>query len=503
MAGQIRRREFLQGLAGVAAAGLVGRQAWAAISNAAAADKLNVLFIMSDQHNVRAMGCSGNPRIKTPNIDRLAADGVRFSNATCQTGQCCPSRATLFTGRYAHSHGCRWNGVADPVDEVYFPEVFQAAGYATATIGKHHFSVPAAKHGFDRNVSMPEYNRFCRSHRKLTWLGKGKWERYKISGPVGVTAADNDYHPVGYWSNQMIDWLGGVKDKPFCGVLSFFGPHTPICPSKKWADMYDPAQMVLPGNFDVKRDDWPTAMVLQRRQAQKMTVADHRRTTALYYGLTSQIDHNIGRVLAELDRLKLADRTLVVYTADHGELMGEHRSWTKTVSNYDATIRVPMIFRLPGRIEAGTVRDELVGLVDLAPTILEAAGQKVPGKVQGKSMMGLCKGAKPEWRQTVFSEIGYPGKHHGRCVMARTHKHKYIHNPNLRTAGKPVDELFDLSLDPWETTNRANDPKYADVLARLKKELADWDKTTDHAPMYPITNVGKKKRARRKRAAAG
>jgi len=492
-----------RGLAGAAAAGVVGPRAWAAISAAAAKDRLNVLLIMSDQHNVRAMGCSGNPQVKTPHLDRLAAEGVRFSHATCQTGQCCPSRATLFTGRYAHSHGCRWNGVTDPVHEVYFPEIFKAAGYATATIGKHHFFVPAERHGFDTCISMPEYNRFCRSHRRLTWLGKGKWERYKISGPVGASAADNDHHPTGYWANEMIKWLGGVKDKPFCGVLSFFGPHTPICPSKPWAEMYDPDRMVLPGNFDVQRDDWPMAMVQQRRQCQKqgMTVADHRRTTALYYGLTSQIDHNIGRVLTELDRLKLADRTLVIYTADHGELMGEHRCWTKTVSNYDATTRVPMILRLPGRIPAGKVRDELVGTMDIAPTILRIAGQKAPEKVQGNSMVPLLNGEKAEWRQTVFSEIGYPGKHHGRCVMARTHKHKYIHNPNLRVPGKPIDELFDLAVDPWETTNRAGDPKYADVLARLKKEIADWDRTTDHAPMYPITHVGGRRRPQTRPAA--
>ncbi|HUU21523.1 MAG TPA: sulfatase/phosphatase domain-containing protein, partial [Phycisphaerae bacterium] len=271
---------------------------------------------------------------------------------------------------------------------------------------------------------------------------------------------------------------------------------------KQWAEMYDPDQMVLPGNFDVQRDDWPMAMVLQRRQpeAEKMTVADHRKATALYYGLTSQIDHNIGRVLTELDRLKLADRTLVIYTADHGELLAEHRCWTKTVSNYDATTRVPMILRLPGRIPAGAVRDELVGLVDIAPTVLELSGQKAPEKVQGKSMAPLLTGEKAPWRRTVFSEIGYPGKHHGRCVMARTHKHKYIHNPNLR-AGKPLEELFDLALDPWETTNRAGDPAYADVLARLKGEIADWDKTTDHAPMYPIANVGKKPQPRTRPAA--
>ncbi|KKL61373.1 hypothetical protein LCGC14_2195960, partial [marine sediment metagenome] len=418
---------------------------WGTVEKLAAGDKpLNVLLIMSDQHNVRAMGCSGNLEIKTPAMDRLAAEGVRFSSATCQTGQCCPSRATLFTGRYAHSHGLRWNGVTDPVAEVYYPELFREAGYATCSIGKHHMFVPLDKNGFDHDISMGKYNRFCRSQGKPNWLGSGKWQPYRISGPVGASAADNDHHPTGYWANEMIKWLRANKDKPFCGVLSFYGPHTPICPSRPWADMYDPAKLTLPGNFDVKRNDWPVAMASQRRQVAKLTPADHRRVLAYYYGLTSQIDHNISRVLAELDALGLKDNTLVIYTADHGEMMAEQRCWTKTVACPEATIRVPMIARLPGAIPAGKVRDELVGLVDLAPTVLTAAGLKTPPKVQGESMLPLMKGKDVAWRKTVFSEIGYPGKHHGRCVMARTHKHKLIHNPNLRAEG-PIDELFDLA----------------------------------------------------------
>lgn len=494
---KIGRREFIGGVvSGALTAGLATSGAWGAVEKLARSKGLNVLFIMSDQHNVRAMGCSGNPQIKTPALDKLAAAGTRFTHATCQTGQCCPSRATIFTGRYAHSHGLRWNGVADPVHETYFGTVFRDAGYATCSIGKHHIFVPLEKVGFDHHVAMGQYNQFCRADGKATWLRNGQWMKdVWVSGPVGVSGADNDHHPSGYWANEMIKWLRTNKDKPFCGVLSFFGPHTPICPSRKWADMYDPKKLALPGNFNVKRDDWPRAMENQRKQVAKLTDDQHRQILAYYYGLTSQIDHNIGRVLDELDGLALAKNTLVVYTADHGEMMGEQRSWTKTVANYDATIRIPMMARLPGVVKAGQVRDELVGLVDVMPTLCEIAGQKIPRKVQGKSTLGLLQGKDVKWRQTVFSEIGFPGKHHGRCVMARTHKHKYIYNTNRR-AGKPIEELFDLALDPWETTNRIADSKYAEIAASLKKQIADWDKNTDHAEMYPIVHVPKKKRGR-------
>ena len=504
MAEKIGRREFIRtAVSGVVTAGVVGSRTLAAVEKLARANKLNVLFIMSDQHNVRAMGCSGNLEIKTPNLDKLAAGAVRFANAFCQTGQCCPSRATILTGRYAHSHGLRWNGVDDPVDtETYIASIFRDAGYATATIGKHHMFQPPAKAGFDHTVAMGMYHQHCRTNGKDPWLKDGQWMKGAwISGPVGVSAAENDYHPMGYWTSETIKFLRANKDKPFCVWYSFYGPHTPICPSKPWATMYEANELTLPGNFDVERDDMPEAIKSLRKQTAKLSPAQHRQVLAYYYGLTSQMDYNIGRVLDELDKLGLAEKTIVVYTADHGEMAAEQRSWTKTVSNYEGTTRVPMIIRLPGVLPAGKVRDELVGSIDLMPTLCELAGQKIPKKVQGKSMVALMQGKQADWRETIFSEIGLPDKHHGRCVMARTHKHKYIHNPNLRGKGA-IEELFDLQLDPWETTNQIKNAKYAHVVARLKKQLAEWDKNTDHAPMSPVVHGGRK-RKRRTRQPAG
>ena len=499
---RIGRREFIGGAAGgIVAAGLAGTGLLAATKKLAQREKLNVLFIMSDQHNVRAMGCSGATQVKTPNLDKLAASGVRFDNAFCQTGQCCPARATILTGRYAHSHGLRWNNVMDPVEtETYVASIFRDAGYATATIGKHHMKAPPAKVGFAKTIAMGQYHQHCRRNNKAPWLDKsGDWmDGAWISGPVGASAADNDYHPMGYWTSETLKFIRTNKDKPFCLWYSFYGPHTPIAPSKPWANMYDPAKLALGGSFDVQRDDMPQALKQLRRDTAKLSTAQHRQVLAYYYGLVSQMDYNIGRVLDELDKLGLAEKTIVVYTADHGEMMAEQRSWTKTVSCYDATVRVPLIVRLPKAVGAGKVRSELVGSIDLTPTLCDLAGLKTPAKVQGKSLTPLLRGEKTDWRKTIFSEIGYPGKHHGRCVMARTHSHKLIHNPNLRGKGR-IDELFDLKLDPWETTNQIDNPAYAKVVAELRAELATWDKTTDHAPMFPI-KAGRKKRRRRQPA---
>jgi len=485
MSREISRRDFIKHTAaGTAAASLLGLSSCSTPTKAEKGEKLNVLFIMSDQHNARALHCGGNDDIQTPNLDRLADDGWRFSQAHCQTPQSCPSRYTLWTGRYAHSHGCRWNGVVEPLDEVTIGEIFSDAGYVTGTIGKHHMMHDPKKHGFAHVVSMGEYNQFLAGERQPNAYQKGDWLPFKVSGPVGASEADNDHHPMGFWTSETIKFLQENKDNPFCLWYSFYGPHTPIVPSRPWADMYDPAELSLPGNFDYSRDSMPAMLMNARNKFRNMTEEDHRKVLAYYYGLVTQMDYNIGRVLDELERLGIADKTVVVYTADHGEMMSEHRAWTKFVLGLDATVRVPLIIRLPRAATGGKEVTELVGSIDLMPTLCELVGLKYPDKVQGRSLVPLLQGRDVEWRKTIFSEIGYPGKNMGLCSIALTHGHKYVLHENR---GNTFEELFDLERDPWETTNEVDNPKYAAVLAELKRSMKEWNDTTDHAPMYPIS----------------
>ena len=488
MSREISRRDFIkQTAAGTAAASLLGLSSCSTPTKAAKSEKLNVLFIMSDQHNARALRCLGNDEIETPSLDGLADDGWRFPRAFCQTAQCCPSRYTLWTGRYAHSHGLRWNGVVEPLEETTIGEVFSDAGYSTGTIGKHHMMNDPRKHGFAHVVSMPEYNKFLAAERLPNAYQKGDWLPFKISGPVGASDADNDNHPMGFWTSETLKFLRENRDNPFCLWYSFFGPHTPITPSRPWADMYDPSSLSLPGNFDYSRDSVPWMLANARNNFRKMNEEDHRKVLALYYGLVSQMDYNIGRVLEELERLGIADKTIVVYTADLGEMMAEHGAWTKFVLGLDATVRVPMIIRLPGAATGGKEITELVGLIDLMPTLCDLAGLEYPDKVQGRSLVPLLQGGNVSWRKTIFSEIGYPGRAAGLCSIARTHTHKYVHHENR---GEPFEELFDYERDPWETRNEAENPAYADVLASLKADVKEWNATTDHAPMYPISKPG-------------
>ncbi len=454
----------------------------ASLAPAEESKKLNVLFVMTDQHSAQALGCYGNDDVQTPNLDRLASEGTLFERAICQTGQCCPSRYSIWTGRYARSHGLWGNGLVENAEEVTVGELFKDAGYATANIGKHHMHMTEAnaRHGFDLVIDMPQYQEFVGPQNANQWRVDGTW----LDGPkpgranVGVSSVDNDHHPTGFWTAETLKFLKDNKSRPFCIWYSFHGPHTPITPSKPWAEMYDADKLTLPGNNAYRFDFNTPGLDGTQKKSGTFSESLHRQTLAYYYGLVSQIDHNIGRVLDELDRLGLADNTIVVYTADHGEMMGEHGCWTKGMQGYDATLRVPLIVRLPGVVPAGQRRLELVESIDLLPTLLEAAGLDVPENIQGRSLLPLVRNKATDWRSVAFSEIGVPGRG-VRAITARGQADKYV---LFRQNGKTVfEQYFDLADDPWEMTNRVNDANCAASLQRLREKLSAWESRTAQA----------------------
>jgi len=458
---------------------------------AAGGRKLNILFIMSDQHNARALSCYGSRDVRTPNLDRLAAEGVLCEQAFCQTAQCVPSRYSIFTGRYARSHGTYSNGQGQNPREQTVVELFKKAGYATATIGKHHMVMDETtqNHGFDLVFTGADRG----------FAAKGEFLPFEEVHPgrsnVGKSALGNDEHPAGIITARALEFLRGHRDRPFVLWYSFSGPHTPICPSSPWADQYDPDGLTLPPNLDVIDKDIPQIEGLLTKSGQFSAKHWHQRTLAYYYGLVSQIDYNIGRVLKELDDLGLSDHTLVVYTADHGEMMAEHGAWTKGRSCYEATIRVPMILRWPQALPAGKRIEELVCSIDLLPTLLEAAGLPVPASIQGASLLPLMRGQNQEWRDTVFSEIGDSTR--DACIAVRRRRHKYV---LFRDLGKTVHEqLFDLAEDPWEMHNRARDPAYAPVLAQMRQALADWEARTPAAEPREAIAQRQEKKAKKRR----
>ncbi len=381
--------------------------------------------------------------------------------------------------------GGRWNNVPEPLKEVTVGEVFKQAGYATATIGKHHMMHSPRSHGFDVVIDQPEYRAFLEKKGQPPMLRSVDKMEQPPSAYTGTSRAPNEYHPSGFWAAQTIEFLKANRDKPFCAWLSFYGPHTPIIPSERWAAMYDPEKITLPENNPCRLTSYPRMMDQAQKQFQAVTAEQHREILARYYGFVSQIDYNIGLVLEELERLGLAENTVVVYTADHGEMAAEQGTWTKFTLNYEGTVHIPLMIRMPGVLPKGVVVNELVGLVDLLPTLCEVTGQPVPKKVQGTSLLALAQGRPVEWRDVIFSEIGYPGRAAGRCVLARTHSHALIQHENF---GQPFVELFHLKKDPWQTRNIAGEADSAATLGSLKQAIAEWEESTDHAAMIPIGN---------------
>jgi len=473
---RLSRRQFLAG-------SLVGCTAFQAWTHAKSVRPRNILFIMTDQHNVHALGCYGSREVKTPNMDRLAREGALFEQAFCQTGQCCPARHSIWTGRYARTHGLYYNGQLENIKEDTIGDILQRKGYKTATIGKHHMNMDVMpdKHGFDVVIDLPEYRAFLQSAGKAGQDSKGDFLPENVHpgrSRVGPCRADNDHHKAGYWAARAIDFMRENNERPFCLWLSFYGPHTPITPSEPWASMYDPARVTLPPNHTYDYDY--NTPGLKGTQEKSGTFGEdlHRKTLAYYYGLVSQIDYNFGRVLDELDRLGLANNTAVVYTADHGEMMSEHGAWTKGRQGYDATVRVPLILRCPGVIPQGVRRKEPACSIDLLPTLLELTHQPIPPNVQGKSLVAPAKGKSSIWRDTIFSEIG--ASLGNQTVIARTAQAKYV---VYRQDGKVAyEQLFDLDRDPWEMKNEIRNPKYQRMLTIMRDKLACWEAETKTVP---------------------
>ena len=454
--------------------------------------RLNVLFIMSDQHNARALGCYGNREVKTPSLDKLASQGAAFTRAICQTGQCVPSRYSIFTGRYARSTGTYSNGQGQNPAENTVAELFRQSGYVTATFGKHHMIINATtgNHGFDVVEEVPggwEYDPQATLPYEEVHPGRAK---------VGRNMLPNEQSNPGLTAAKTKEFLREHKSRPFVVWCSFHGPHTPICVSSPWAEMYDWQRLTLPPSLHQIDQQMSGAQGLLAKSGNFGSDDWHRKTLAYYYAYVSQIDHNVGLVLDELDQLGLADHTIVVYTADHGEMMAEHGAWTKGGTGYEATIRVPMIIRLPGVIPPGTRSDELACSIDLLPTLLDAAGLQIPTNIQGRSLVPLACGdasTKEHWRQYAISEIG--GSIDNQVLTITSKTAKYV---RFKQAGQTVHEqLFDLQQDPWEMHNLADDPAGQTIKTHLTRELAEWESKTPVAkPVIAAKKPRKKPRAK-------
>ena len=452
-------------------------------ANAFAADRPNILFIMTDDHAAHAISCYGSKVNETPNLDRLAKSGVRFTNAFVTNSICTPSRATLLTGKYSHLNGVpvfnNFDGAQQNV-----AKLLQSAGYHTGVIGKWHLGSDPT--GFDRWIILP---------------GQGVYNNPAFLTPAGRLTVN------GYVTDIITDlgteWLDTrPKDKPFFLLLHHKAPHREWTPSEKYRAEFSKKTIPEPPTLFDKYDSRPAALPENRqtiardlnRSDLKMDPPDgitgdtltrwkYQRYMQDYLACVQSVDDGIGKVLDYLDIHDLAKNTLVIYTADNGFFLGDLGLFDKRFM-YEPSLRVPLIARGPG-VKAGTVTDSIVLNIDYAPTFLAAACEKIPADMQGRSLLPIISGEPPaDWRTAMYYRYYHdPGHHNTRAHLGiRTATHKLIHYWK-----KDAWELFDLTTDPQEQHNLANDPAQAPKLAELKTQLAALKKEMKDEDQFATT----------------
>ena len=432
--------------------------------------RANLLFLCSDQHQAAASGCYGHAQAQTPHIDEIATEGVRFESAYCQSPVCVPSRGSIITGNYPSRHGAKILQDALSSDARTVAHLFGDHGYSTAAIGKMHFVDESRRHGFAHRVN---------SATHLARLTKREAQAFRADqGAGGGTSGRPSAMPERlfrdtFYAEEAVRFLREHKDRPFCLWASFFMPHTPLVPQRKYWDLYEGTDIDLPERAPSALETGFHGHLVRAKERGWYQQTDEELRDAIrgYYGNVSQMDANVGRVFDTLRELGLDKNTVVVYTSDHGEMAGAHRMWTKH-NMYEQSVRVPLIVRTPDHAGAGTAREHIVEQVDLLPTLAELCGLDAPLGLDGRSFAASVRGARHAAREFAYSEyyfcrrvftaddrfVGKPP-----IIMVRTDRWKFNYLSWERS------ELFDLENDPGEFRNAIDDAGNAGIVKELTK----------------------------------
>ena len=431
----------------------------------------NVLVITSDEHNPKMLGCAGHPVIKTPAIDRLAREGTLFTRAYCADPICAPTRQSFMTGNYPQEHGQFTNSHVFNEHLRTWAHHFHDHGYATASIGKLHTNNEACKFGFDyRNVAgngKPR-KRYDPEDKKAYDASPDR----RFSGMI-LDTPEREHD--GIVAEDAIRWLKQNQDKPFFLHASMVKPHWPWDAPNDFYHMYDPAKIDFPRQIPgVLNNDWAPRKVYERCQWSKITEKMHRIYRARYYGSLSWLDSNVGKLLDAVDNLKLTDRTLVVYFTDHGDMAAEKGCWLKSLM-FDASARIPLVFRMPGVIPAGRKSNELINHVDLFPTLaaLVGADSGIPGNLTGKDLSQAVLGTGPG-RELSFSVHGvHAWNQPAQQTMVRSKRWKFNWYPEAEEE-RDKYVLYDMENDPDEITNLAGKPEYKAVVHEHQEAIHEF-----------------------------
>lgn len=442
---------------------------------ARAAEQPNVLFILCDDLRPMALGCYGNPHVKTPNIDRLAREGVLFANMFCTTSLCSPSRASILTGLYAHNHGVRDNFTELPATLAHWPARLHDSGYETAYMGKWHM-------GEENDAPRPGFDYFA------THKGQGKYfdTEWNLNGEKRETIP-------GYYTNivtdMALDWLKQPHAKPWSLCIGHKAPHSFYFPEEKYAHTFDDVAVPYPATA-FHLESQPTWMRDRlytwhgiygplfewRKKFPDDTAAGVRDFEAMvhgYWGVILSVDDSLGRLYRFLEETKQLEKTIIVFMGDNGLLEGEHGMIDKRTM-HEPSIRIPLLVRFPGLTQGRRTIQEQVLTLDLAPSILELCGAPALEKVDGRSFVKLVREGDADWRKAWFYEYNYEKQfpYTPNIRGIRTDRWAYMHYPpGDGSPDKHKAELYDVQADPEERHNLVDEPALTGKVRELQTQL--------------------------------
>jgi choline-sulfatase len=478
----LSRREFLKSSALTAVA--CGSPGLAAFTTEAAAPR-NLVFIIADQHSGLALGCNGHPIVRTPRLDALAGQGVLFTHAYTAGTTCVPSRSSIDTGLHVHTHGARSNEVPLREECLTISKILDRHGYKQSD---------APGQGLHRRESYLQWlNGMGYTDVVTPIIGSASRAkiiptpyRYKI-GRAGLAL---DHSQDAFAIRNAVRFLEENQERRFCLWVRLFGSHDPWVVPEPYDTMYRPSDLRLPPYRNGEYDSKPAQ---QRRTwvetgAAELSDDDIRVILAHYLGMVSYTDMLIGRLLDRLSELQLDSNTTVIYMADHGDIMGCHRIFTKGFAFYEPAMRVPLIIRVSGGMPGGKRIDAVVSGIDLLPTMLELLNLPPERSLQGSSLVPLWQGVTQSVHDQVFAGQGFEG--YDRLVMMRTPEWK------LTRYDEGGGELYDLRKDPHELANLYEETKYASIRGKLTERMESWDRAWPHAPLQlPLQQDARKSAA--------
>lgn len=476
----------------------------------------NILFLCTDQQRGDSLRCTGASWAVTPNLDRLAKDGALFKNCYVQNPVCSPSRASLFTGKYVANHGLYANGVPLPDHQKLFTRTLSDAGYDCGMIGKQHlypcdtwrteprsddgYRVFEWAHGPNHRALENDYHRWLRKTQPEVYAeifpdtGANENAEYGNRAKTGtpIDRVPKEAHYSHWVAERAINFIEHPRedDEPFCLVANFFDPHHPFGAPQEFRDKIDAAAIPEPNTRPDELEDKPAPHKAYSVKSysgtapgfQDYTKEQIQEIRAQYWAMIALIDHEVGRILAALEEAGLAEDTLVVFSSDHGEMLGNHQQLLKGPQLYEDLTRVPLIARWPGNISPGITVNELVQWIDLPATFLDAASCAPGTGVQGESLLRLTaeprnNKSKDSWRKWALCEYRYSGFATDPLIMTTMLRYEdwklIVWHGTPATGGERDGELYNLTDDPGELQNLFHNPEYVGVRRRLKGVLLD------------------------------